>query len=337
MITAVAGAAAQVFGASGPTDDQPFLLSSTFPGLPCDESSRIDVARRSLPFEAVVMPAAGRKLDLARALEAARAHDQPGLNLQQELFEEYAAQAQARAARCVLSGLGGDELCIDWHYERDLLRAAGVRGFPGALRRIAELEGTGLRGALSLIAGRLRSRIRRSRQRQYPWSSHSARIRWQVLQDPKGQAARRWWDEELQARGLALASPFLDRRLWELVLGSDRWLPRSFDTGHYKPLIADAMREFVPEELTRAYWKASFDEYNRGVLRRSMPELCAVLFDSGTWESEAFIRRSRAEELAASIRGDRKGKPPDPIVQDVFPRVVALELWLRQRKSSLRP
>ncbi len=365
--TSVAYAAAEAIRRSGGRLASPTLHSWAFPGLACDESERVRIAQAGLDFDATLRPGSMAALTAEQMSHSAAVHDGPYLNLQQALFDEFAGSYGDRSRAVTLTGLGGDELCVDWHFEVDLLRRSGILGWIPALRTIARMDGVSTRRALATVAGRFgwqsprtiwrrvapraraaderpeawcRPEVKRlaskagrgDRHGKAPdWPTHSGKVRWQVTSAAATYEARRWWDLELTSGGLALRAPFLDRRLWELVLGADALLPRSFDEGRYKPLISHGLASLVPSRLTSTYWKVVFDQYEHGILERTLPALRECLLSSGEWRAAAFIRREKARELLISTEAALTGNPSCRMDTSLLLRVAGLEIWLRHQ------
>ncbi len=130
---------------------------------------------------------------------------------------------------------------------------------------------------------------------------------------------------ETAASGFELACPLLDRRLFELVFGTDpRWLPRSSDRGEYKPLIARGLRAYAPKELVGAYWKVGFESYNQHVMRLSLDAIERWLFDAPDWKAERFVSRASAMQALRDCRDE-----PDRSMFRVE-AIIGLETWLRE-------
>ena len=290
--TSVAAVAAALF-CKQPDALPPIRIYSTlFGGLPCDETPRIRLVQRSLPFPC--------------------SNNTP---------EDRALTTQE---------IGESMLAVDWHYHVDLLRRERGMGLAGALSKIARIEQIPIRSAAAMVLRQsLPSWLRRShwraRLRRGPndtvrsvlepelwpvaarlarhrvsapvgYDSHSSEVRWRTINDTRCQRAHAWWNREFKAAGLRLAAPFRDRRLFELVLGTpSRLHPRTFDVGAYKPLITCGLGALLAPDITSSCWKVDFNAYERQVLAASHAHFSDYLFGYGEWRSAAFVSQSRVE------------------------------------------
>ncbi len=320
--------------------------SAIFPGLSCDEEPRIRLVLDALAMPHRVVAPEPRALSLAEVREDVRRHDAPNFFAQRPIFEAEWAAARALGADVVVTGLGGDELTVDWDYQVDLVRRAGLLGLPGAPAEIARIEGLGrlaaaklvLRAlgvrrpralrkadpALALLRPELRpiaSELAERRAGEVGFDAHAKEVRFALMTNARVQSANEWWAREAASAGFTLRSPFQDRRLWELVLGTPAELqPRTFDRGEYKPALVRTTGPMLPSALTSRYWKVTFDEFEGRAIAASLPQIEAAL-DGGLrpWLAEDFVfeRATRG----SGVRGNKSL---------IFSsRVVALETWLR--------
>ena len=359
--TAVAGAAAALRRETPAAVPALAAISATFGDLSCDESSRIDIAlaANGLPGHRVCPLGRGITIDSMR-LDVVR-HGAPFVNFQAPFLADYSAVARDLGVTTLMTGLGGDELTIDFDYEIDFARTMGARRLLTTIGRIAGIEqrsrwDTGRDLARQLCPdsikapwralrapGRRRERARAERwlqpdaqriaqdlrARPAPpsagFASHTQELRWQTIGHPVAEFGRRWFAAETAASGFELACPLLDRRLFELVFGTDpQWLPRSSDCGEYKPLIARGLRAYAPQALVGAYWKVGFESYNQHVMRLSLDAIERWLFDAPDWKSERFIARATAIQTLRDFRDE-----PERLIARAE-AIVGLETWLRE-------
>lgn len=358
--TAVAGAVAAIRRESPDAVPPVIALSGVFPGLDCDESRRIDIALADNGLPGRRFDPLGRGVTVESMRNDVVRHDAPLIGFQAPFADAYAALAREFGAATLLTGLGGDELTIDFDYQIDFARAMGWRRFPETVRRVAGYENhSPRRVALRLLRERCPEPLKRPwrairdlvsapsrtgtgagwlepgarilaeslRRRPPPpavdFDSHSKEVRWRVATSPTVEAARRWFALEAQAAGFELASPLLDRRLFELVFSADaRWHPRSYDRGEYKPLIARGL-PYAPRGLVGAFWKVDFRSYDMHVVTRSLPLIDEWLFAGQAWRSGKYVSRDAAMRSVAAFRHE-----PERLLFRVG-AIVGLETWMR--------
>lgn len=358
--TSVAGAAATLRRESPGATRPVFAVSATFGDLACDESARIDLALadNGLPGRRVQPTGSGITADAMRR-DVAR-HDGPFVDFQAPFMDASFAAARELGCRTIMTGMGGDELTTDYDYHFDLARTLGPWRFPATVRKVAAAERMSSSKAALWLARqfcpeavkepyrRLRRAIRpasespndpewlapearrtaarlRTDAPPYPAGpgSVTAALRWQTFTHPIAEWTRRWFFVETAAREVAFVHPLHDRRLFELVLGTDiRFHPRTFDRGEYKPLIARGL-PFAPRRLVGAYWKVVYGSYNAHVLTRSLPAVEDWLFGAGEWRAERYVARDSAMQLLSRCRDD-----PMRLHYRVE-AIVGLETWLR--------
>ncbi len=138
--TAVAGAAAALRRETPTAVPVLAAISATFGDLPCDESSRIDMAlaANGLPGHRVCPLGRGITIDSMRR-DVVR-HDAPFVNFQAPFAADYSAIARDLGVTTLMTGLGGDELTIDFDYQIDFARTMGARRFLTTVRRVARIE-----------------------------------------------------------------------------------------------------------------------------------------------------------------------------------------------------
>jgi hypothetical protein len=114
-------------------------------------------------------------------------------------------------------------------------------------------------------------------------------------------------------------------------------LPRSFDRGQYKPLIAQGLGHLMPTSLTASYWKPVFGCYDQHVLALSMPTLRECLFASQPWRSEQFVPGKRVQEAFARYESALTALTENSrgvTMGGQLMRAAGLETWLRGLTTS---
>lgn len=358
--TAVAGMVSVLARARPDAVPRVAALSGTFGDLPCSEDARIDAALAANGLPGLRVTPLGRGIDADAMRRHVARHDAPLVNFQAPFFGDCFALAREHGFVTLMTGLGGDELTVDNDYAVDFARAMGPWRFPYAVRRIAAIRGspigtTALRLARALCPDTVKRPYRSLRRALSPraragttddwltphaqslaaqladrpplpevgYGSHSAEIRWQTATHSAVEWARQWIRDEMVAEGFAFASPWLDRRLFELVLGVDaRFLPRTWERGEFKPLIARGL-PYMPPTLVGGHWEVEFNSYNVHVLQHSLAAIEDWLFGSGDWRSERFVTRERALAALARFRA-----APLQVHFNLM-TIVGLETWLR--------
>lgn len=358
--TAIAGAVATLCRERPDGAPPVAAISATFGDLPCDESARIDIALAETGLAGLRTVPLGRGVDADAMQRHVARHDAPFVDFQAPMLDASLALAREHGFATLMTGLGGDELATDFDYHVDFARAMGPWRFPETVRRIAATEKRSTReAALWLLrelcpepvkrpcramrravsprarsataddwlepAARRMAEQLRARPAPPPvgFDSHTAEVRWRTATSPVVEVVRHWFTVELNAEGFALVNPLLDRRLFELVLGTDaRFHPRSSDRGEYKPLIARGL-PFAPRRLVAGYWKAEFASYNAHVLQRSLRAIEDWLFGSTTWCAERFVSRDAAVRTLARFRVEPRR------THYRVEAIVGLETWLR--------
>lgn len=358
--TAVAGAVAVLRRHSPGAVPPVVAISGTFPELACDESGRIDVAVAEYGLPARRFSPLGRGVTIESMRRDVARHDVPVIGFQAPFADAYQALAREFGAVTLMTGLGGDELAIDFDYEIDLARTLGWRRFPETVRRVARFEHRPARSVAAQLVRELcpeplkrpyrairrllsprarpefglgwlepdaRSLAERLRRRPPPrpvgFDSHSKEVRWQVATSPIVEASRRWFRLEADAAGLELSTPLLDRRLFELVFAADaRCQPRSGDRGEYKPLIARGL-PYVPRPLVESFWKVDFRSYDRHVMEHSLGTIEEWLFGAQAWKAGRYVSRETAMRTVAAFR-----ESPDRVLFRAG-AIVGLETWMR--------
>jgi asparagine synthase (glutamine-hydrolysing) len=367
--TALAGVAAAL--ARGRSSSlAPHTISAVFPGLPCDESARIELARAHNGLPHATVPALDCRLTLAAILAQVQRSDSPLFNQQHALLQAELDAAAACGATSIMTGVGGDELVQDLEYRADLLAQRGVLRIPGMARSLAAASGNSIAGEavrLWRVAAPPRLKqvyrsmrrvaaaggrdpavnwlqpgmaARAARRQQLPenatgpvFESQFQAGRWAQLQDARTQYGHHATLQAMLQRGFACSFPFLDRRLFELVLGTNpAFLPRTSEVGQYKPLLAEGLREHIPRALTRGRaWKVAFGSYNALQMHAALDEVEPWLMAGGCWKSEPYVSRSAAVEVIANFRRACQAGSGDAGVHlGRLGGIVGLEAWLRQ-------
>ena len=164
------------------------------------------------------------------------------------------------------------------------------------------------------------------------FGSHFQRQMWGHLEGSEAGFGRRATTAQILRRGFQAGSPFLDRRLFELIFGTEaRWMPRRHESGQYKPIFASALANYYPPEFTRTPWKVEFGSYNRSQMRQCVPELSGWLLESGAWKSERFVAIETARQVLTQFRVmyDRGDASADVYHRRLY-RIVGVEAWMRQ-------
>jgi asparagine synthetase B (glutamine-hydrolysing) len=356
--TTVAAAAKLV----SPASSRVRTYSAVFGTMACDESDRVRAMLGHLPFPSRRLDPRGVGITIEQAHRDIGWHDAPYINLQRPIFDAYPRAAREDGIDTLITGLGGDELTVDYDYQVDLRRE---RGRLAAVLGISRLEQTPVMtvvshllrsGMMARIAGTAgwarplrnlrdtrRNLLTPDARRTLAWleqgtaqeaatqdeaefDAWTKTRRWRTLTQSREQEACAWWTTELRVRGLALESPLQHRALFELVLGADIGMqPRSVDTGLYKPTMVLAFSEDIPRELTRRYWKPTFDEYVGHVISLSQRSLIGAISSFADWKAGRYVNKETV--LEAIERG--------PFWRRTWAvRAIGLELWLQARAGG---
>ncbi|MDT0343788.1 asparagine synthase-related protein [Streptomyces litchfieldiae] len=121
------------------------------------------------------------------------------------------------------------------------------------------------------------------------------------------------------AHGVELAAPFLDDRVIEAALAVSPHHLGAPD--RYKPLLAEAMRGLVPEDLLGRTTKGDYGEDAWTGLRRHRSAL------AGLFDGSELARRGLVDDVAvrAALRADHPTIAPLILLE----RTLACEMWLR--------
>lgn len=134
-------------------------------------------------------------------------------------------------------------------------------------------------------------------------------------------------DQMAAPLGLSVAAPFYDDRVIEAGLGvrpEDRITP-----WRYKPLIAEAMRGIVPDQILTRHTKDGGEHEAEAGLREQRGELLALCEDS---------RLARLGLIDADALREVCSRPlPPSLPFDALYQTVACEVWLRARETATIP
>jgi hypothetical protein len=156
--------------------------------------------------------------------------------------------------------------------------------------------------------------------------THVDEMRWFSTCEPANQLFGAWTTLDAARAGISLRSPFMDRRLMELVLGTPPELrPHAVDSGRYKPLLGDATRGLLPAPLTAKYWKVDFTPFNERVMHETIRS--GVLAVDSTWRASRYVDHARAARLAERFRLTPPGG--SVIVHSSLFRLVGTDAWMR--------
>ncbi|MEU9954719.1 asparagine synthase-related protein [Streptomyces sp. NPDC050982] len=142
-----------------------------------------------------------------------------------------------------------------------------------------------------------------------------------------GGRGLRLLDQVMSRQGLGLAAPFLDDQVIEAALAirvAERSTP-----GRYKPVLAEAVRGIVPDDVLRRNTKGEYSADFHVGLRRNRAGLME-LFD-GSWLDRAGLIDD------AAVRESLLGVHPTPEALRSLSSSLGSEIWLRARSAPARP
>lgn len=272
-----------------------------------DESALIEALDRELGLEGTVAEIR-EAATLPGVLDFVERFGLPPISPNLFFWNPLHARAADDGTRVLLDGEGGDELYgLSPYLLSDRLRAGRVRaaaglvhGIPGADRGVPRkvvlrwLAGTGLGGLAPARAHALSRRLRPGRSRPVPWLAPATAAAYDATA-PGGAWKRlpgpRWWAFVTHAvtragtalsydhgrRRAALAGvvprhPLVDVDCIELALSLPPEL--AFDPRHSRPVLREAVRGLVPDEVRLRPSKSTFDEVFQAAL--TGPELVVV-------------------------------------------------------------
>jgi len=308
--SAVAAVGAGALAAGG---SEPACFSARFPDLPeADESAQLRALEPKLGLPCTVLDA-GAGSALAGGIEFLVRWQVPLGPPNHFAWQPLLRRAAGQGVVTMLDGNGGDEV---FSAAPALIadRLAGLR-FGVALRLASRLAGpTGPRGtAAALHRFGLRGLpARRGQNGDGPrwWAQRRAA----VFELPQSFGARDYARRAAASAGLVARHPLEDLDLVEFVGAlPPEW---SFDRRFDRPLLREATRGLVPDEIRLRTRKATFDRLFRRSLLGSDLALIRELLD----DRNAEVRRW----LPAGVRGD------DALA---LWRAANLELWLRSHQD----
>ncbi|TXS39683.1 asparagine synthetase B family protein [Streptomyces sp. uw30] len=142
-----------------------------------------------------------------------------------------------------------------------------------------------------------------------------------------GGRGLRQLDQVTSRRGLGHAAPYLDDQVIEAALAirvAERSTP-----GRYKPVLAEAMRDIVPDDVLRRQTKGEYSTDFHASLRHNRAGL-VELFD-GSW----LARTGLIDD--AALRASLLGVHPTPEGLRSLSSSLGTEIWLRSRPAHTSP
>jgi asparagine synthase (glutamine-hydrolysing) len=340
--------------------------SGTFPGHPeTDETDLILAAARAygLPSTRIVVHGGSA---IAGGLEYLRRWELPPGSANLFWWTALGRRAAEDGIEVLLDGEDGDGLFgLSLHYIADLLRRGRVRAAGQLVHRIATeqpkthelvlkvLYHHGIkRGAPAWLIRAIRP-WRSPTRHVPPWFTARGGRAFHASQTPTSfmrHGVPRWWGHqvELLTRGSATMSlfdharrraalagvemrhPFADVDLVELLLRLPPEL--AYDPRFSRPLLREAVRGLVPEELRLRRSKSWFDHLQRGVLTAEVPVIDRLLSDRqariAAYVDIDVVRRELLE------RAPGRHERPDRAWYIYIWRLIMLECWLRLQEDG---
>ncbi|MFF8642838.1 asparagine synthase-related protein [Streptomyces sp. NPDC015345] len=142
-----------------------------------------------------------------------------------------------------------------------------------------------------------------------------------------GGRGLRQLDQVTSRNGLALTAPYLDDQVIEAALAirvAERSTP-----GRYKPVLAEAVRGIVPDDVLRRNTKGEYSTDFHVSLRRNLPALLE-LFDGSRLARAGLIDDG-------AIRASLLGVHPTPEALRSLGSTLGNEIWLRARPAPTGP
>ncbi|MER7001084.1 asparagine synthase-related protein [Streptomyces sp. NPDC000410] len=142
-----------------------------------------------------------------------------------------------------------------------------------------------------------------------------------------GGRGLRQLDQVTSRSGLGQAAPYLDDQVIEAALAirvAERSTP-----GRYKPVLAEAMRGIVPDDVLRRQTKGEYSTDFHAALRHNRAAL-AELFDGSRLARAGLIDD-------AAVRASLLGVHPTPEGLRSLSSSLGSEIWLRARPARTRP
>jgi asparagine synthase (glutamine-hydrolysing) len=324
--SAVAGAADALVRAGSLPAGSVRGAAGVYPGLACDERPYIDAVARKVSFPIDVWDAT--LAETADLTEPAR-ECPDGRFAQVGGTRGDVAIAQARGARVILSGNGGDQLATPIGVVQDLIAAGDIGGaarelwrFPGAtarsrlgrarfvaveslppsVRRLARALRAGTPAWLVPEAARLAREGAGAPEPELRYASHIQRHCWERLTSQQILRSVQALQRHVAGTGEEFRFPFLDRDLvlFVLALPHGSWPhPRPFARLH-REMLAD----LLPAEVAARFGKAEFTPALMNRVLRAQPIVQELLF-SGEWASGRYVDRDRAQAFWKGVVGRR--------------------------------
>jgi asparagine synthase (glutamine-hydrolysing) len=332
-------------------NDGPHLLASSFvfPRHPeCDEQVYLDTLRRELNLEV-------EHIDFERFWSLDGTGDSRDIDTPfagwRSCYSELLRRLAERGGRVLLMGHGADDLLrgsalsgLDRLRRGDLgiipeiVRAARNRNesVPRALYRVLGkplLPSALVRRPASPAPSWLRADfVRRSGLERQP-SPVPGGARAEIYANTVGTAwysrIVHWHGRNAARFGVEVRHPFLDRRLFELVLAfppEELWKP-----GVSKPLLRRAMAGILPEAVRGRKTKTRFTTFLDVVLREKEADRIEDLLQTPLAADLGILDRDR---LLADYRAYRNGG--SPALRAPLWHAVTLEIWLKRIHNTVR-
>lgn len=336
------------------------LVSVTFPGLAFDESAFIDAVERAVRFEATHREALEDGIVGAVPFEISH----PWRNLLSEVIAWEGKIAQARGARVLLSGVGGDELL----FERGVYRDLAANGMWGALLSESLSPPLSLKRALfwmkdgfkAFAPDRARRAYRRLQERPPPaWLgpaleapyaelaerkiadastevgrarslSHTQAWNWGLVTAPNAAWDLEYDELDCARQGLEKRYPFLDKALVDLVVRIPFAL--RLPGGRPKALLRRALADVLPALIRDRADKPAGNALVERQVEHRLALIQEIVLSDQTWESAPYVMRSSVRDALAQIGASRLKS--DWKASNWLWDVSMLEVWLRRSRET---
>jgi asparagine synthase (glutamine-hydrolysing) len=341
--------------------------SGTFPGHPqTDESDLILAGTRAYELRSTRIAVHGGSA-IAGGLEYLRRWEVPPVSANVFWWSILGRRAVEDGVRVMLDGEDGDRLFgTSFAYLADLVRRGRVRAAGRLVHRMGVIERPkthalvldllyrqGIKNALPpelILAVRAR---RRPGRHVPPWFTTESGRAYHATETPTSAMRRgvpRWWGSQVEALtrgsgtailfdharrragmvGLEMRHPFADVDLMELVLRLPHEL--AYDPRYSRPLVRDAMRGIVPDELRLRRSKSFFDAVQREALVGDLP-LIDRLLSAPDARINAYVE-PHAVRRDLLERAPGRHERPDRSWSIFIWRLVMLECWLRSQEDG---
>ncbi len=341
--------------------------SATFPDQPeTDETDLIINAADAygLPNTRIVVHGGSA---IAGGLEYLRRWELPPFSANVFWWRPLGGRAIEDGVRVLLDGEDGDGLFgTSQYYMADLVRRGRVRAAGRLVHRMGAITQPkthdvvlrmlyqyGIKGALPPWLTHA-VRARRSPTRHVPpWFTAESGRAYHATETPTSFIRRgvpRWWGYKVEALtrgtgtatlfdhsrrrsglvGMQMRHPFADVDLVQLILSLPHEL--AFDARYSRPLVREAVRGIVPDEIRLRRSKSWFDRVQRAALTDDVPVIDRLLSDRDAritpYVNMPVLRRELIER--APGRHDR----PDRSWHLHIWRLVMVECWLRSQEDA---